>query len=202
MCETLWQGVMFAVAVATWCNLTGGIQSRHATRGFLHWLMPCALHCHWQAQWNNSHSAREGHVVEREDSCVLFKCKHPACSSCWAGLLDLVESQVHIDSKYEHLLWAKYGYKCVFLIVYAPVRNMMEAFWDLHLIRITSQKASHQQQWSNTIRHQLTTGVYFYSSFVICVDLFYFCFLRAMQAAKVRPAVHKCSKYQADNSSI
>lgn len=30
MCKTLWQGVMFAVAVATWCNLTGDpVQTRH-----------------------------------------------------------------------------------------------------------------------------------------------------------------------------
>lgn len=30
MCKTLWQGVMFAVAVATWCNLTEDpVQTRH-----------------------------------------------------------------------------------------------------------------------------------------------------------------------------
>lgn len=30
MCKTLWQGEMFAVAVATWCNLTGDPgQTRH-----------------------------------------------------------------------------------------------------------------------------------------------------------------------------
>lgn len=30
MCKTLWQGVMFAEAVTTWCNLTGDpVQTRH-----------------------------------------------------------------------------------------------------------------------------------------------------------------------------
>lgn len=70
MCKTWWQGVMFVVAVATWCNLTGDpVQTRHQG---IPPLAYATVHCIATGKLSGtSHSTREGRGGKRT---VIFCC--------------------------------------------------------------------------------------------------------------------------------
>lgn len=64
ICKTWWQGVMFVVAVATWCNLTGDpVQTRHQG---IPPLVYATVHCIATGKLSGtSHSTREGRGGKR-----------------------------------------------------------------------------------------------------------------------------------------